>query len=295
VQVTAAKGKRARGITILRGSRSAGLGKFVYGFSTREGGVSTAYGTGELNLGFTKHDSRAAVERNRAAFLRAVGATSGKKVWPLVNLRQIHSDIIHCVARVPEEKLAGDGLITATPGLMLGVLTADCVPILIFDRKVGAVGVFHAGWRGTLRRIVEKGVGEMRKHLGSRAGDLRAMIGPGIGACCYEIGEEVRGQFVSQFEYGAELFREVKESDAVRERYPLLFLTARPPGHSELPVHLFLNLMEANRRQLQAAGIPRKNIQALELCTACHTDQLFSHRRENGRTGRMMGVAGIRP
>jgi copper oxidase (laccase) domain-containing protein len=74
-----------------------------------------------------------------------------------------------------------------------------------------------------------------------------------------------------------------------------LFLTARPPGHSELPVHLFLNLVEANRRQLRAAGIPRKNIQAIELCTACHTDRLFSHRKETGRTGRMMGVAGIRP
>jgi len=235
------------------------------------------------------------VEWNRAAFLRALGATSSRKVWPLVNLRQIHSDIIHHVAGVPEQTLAGDGLITATPGLMVGVLTADCLPVVILDPKTRAVGVFHAGWRGTLRRIVEKGAGEMRRHFGSRARDLQAVIGPGIGACCYEVGEEVRGQFESQFEYGAELFREVKESDPVRERYPLLFLTARAPGHIELPVHLFLNLVEANRRQLRAAGVPAKNIQALELCTACYMEQLFSHRKENGRTGRMMGVAGIQP
>ena len=108
------------------------------------------------------------------------------------------------------------------------------------------------------------------------------------------MGEEVRIKFESQFAYGKSLFREVKESDPVREKYPLLFLTARAPGHSELPTKIFLDLVEANRQQLLAAGVLRKNIDASPLCTNCHLDLLFSFRAEKGKTGRMMGVVGIR-
>jgi len=165
---------------------------------------------------------------------------------------------------------------------------------MMVDRKQRAVGVFHAGWRGTVKRIVEKGVGEMRRWFGSNARDLEAAIGPGVHNCCYTVGEEVREKFISQFEYGAKLFREVKESDPVREKYPLLFLTARAPGHSKLPVNIFLDLVEANRRQLIDAGVPAKHIEASPLCTSCRTDLLFSHRAEKGVTGRMMGVVGVR-
>ncbi|MBV8052903.1 MAG: polyphenol oxidase family protein, partial [Acidobacteriaceae bacterium] len=98
----------------------------------------------------------------------------------------------------------------------------------------------------------------------------------------------------SQFAYAADLFREVKESDSVREKYPLLFLTARAPGHSELPTRIFLDLFEANRRQLIDSGVSAKNIAASELCTACRPDLLFSYRAEKGLTGRMMAVVGIR-
>jgi copper oxidase (laccase) domain-containing protein len=108
------------------------------------------------------------------------------------------------------------------------------------------------------------------------------------------VGEEVREKFDSQFAYAAELFREVKESDPVREKYPLLFLTARAPGHSELPVKLYLDLVEANRRQLLAAGLRPKSITASDLCTSCHPDKLFSYRAEKGNTGRMMGAVGIK-
>jgi len=174
------------------------------------------------------------------------------------------------------------------------VLTADCLPVILADRKRRAVGVFHAGWRGTVQRIVEKGVGEMRKHFGSDPSNLVAAIGPGVQACCYEVGEEVRTKFEAQFAYAGSLFREVKESDPVREKYPLLFLTARAPGHSELPVKLFLDLVEANRRQLLDAGVPAKNIDVAAPCTACHTEMLFSYRAERGVTGRMMAAAGIR-
>jgi len=279
------------------------LGKvdwLVHAFSTRHGGASRGYGGNSLNLGFTQHDSHAAVERNRELFLGELGVANGHRSWPLVSLRQIHSDLIHRVDgarvdRMPAESLAGDGIITNTPGLLVTVQTADCLPIILVDRKRRAVGVFHAGWRGTVKRIVEKGVGEMRKHFGSDPRDLVAAIGPGVQGCCYEVGEEVRTKFEAQFAYASSLFSQVKESDPVREKYPLLFLTARAPGHSELPVKLFLDLVEANRRQLLDAGVLTKNIEAVGPCTACHTELLFSFRAEKGVTGRMMAAAGIRP
>jgi polyphenol oxidase len=264
----------------------------VHGFSTRPGGFSKAYGGRTLNLGFTREDARAAVERNRTSFLRELGAISKGRPWLLVTLRQIHSDLIHCVTGIPKPGLAGDGLITQTPGILLAILTADCLPVILVDAKRRAVGVFHAGWRGTVKRIVEKGVGEMLRRFGTRPGDLRAAIGPGVHGCCYNVGPEVRTQFESQFEYGSKLFREVEKSDPVREKYPLLFLTARAPGHSVLPKKIFLDLVEANRRQLLATGVAAKHITASPLCTVCRTDLLFSYRAEKEVTGRMMAGVG---
>jgi YfiH family protein len=305
------KSSTSAGLNILRVPQLSALPWLRHGFSTRTGGFSRAYGKGELNLGFTKDDTKIAVERNRAAFLKEIGAfdsvppkssqRNGRStraaqptIWPLITLRQIHSDLIHCVDSVPAEPLTGDGLITAMPGLLLAIQAADCIPVILIDTKRRAVGVFHAGWRGTVQRIVEKGVGEMNRCFGTRPRDIKAAIGPGIHSCCYKVGEEVRTKFESQFGYAASLFHEVKDSDPVREKYPLLFLTARAPGHSDLPVSIFLDLVEANRRQLLAAGVPAKNIEASALCTNCNPDVLFSYRAEEGKTGRMMGVAGIR-
>ena len=277
-------------LKILRAANLNKLPWLVHGFSTRPGGFSRAYGGTALNLGFTKDDSKAAVERNRAAFSREL--TSGS--WPLVTLRQVHSDTIRFVEAPSKSQLVGDGLLTSTPGLLLAIQTADCLPIILVDSKHRAIGVFHAGWRGTLKRMVEKGVGEMRRRFGSRPRDLKAVIGPGVHGCCYQVGNEVREQFESQFAYAAKLFREVEERDPVRDKYPMLFLTARPPGHSELPKKIFLDLVEANRQQLLAAGVPAKSIEASPLCTSCNTDLLFSYRAEKGQTGRMMGAVGIR-
>ena len=271
----------------------------VHGFSTRLGGFSRAYGKNDLNLGFTKEDAKATVERNRAAFLRELlgfrrsGSTKKRSGWSLITLRQIHSDRIHCIDSVPREPLTGDGLVTTAPGLLLAIQTADCLPVILVDSKGRAIGVFHAGWRGTVHRIVEKGIGEMHRCFGTSPRDIKAVIGPGIQGCCYQVGEEVRTKFESQFEYAAKLFREVKESDAVREKYPLLFLNMRAPGHGELPPKIFLDLVEANRQQLIAAGVPAKNIDVSPLCTNCRPELLFSYRAEKGKTGRMMGVAGI--
>jgi YfiH family protein len=277
-------------LNILHAANLTKIPQLVHGFSTRTGGSSRAYGGHALNLGFTPDDSKTAVERNRAAFSRELAAAN----WPLVTPRQIHSDTILFVEAPSKSQLVGDGLITSTAGLLLAIQTADCLPIILVDPKHRAVGVFHAGWRGTLKRIVEKGVGEMRRRFGTRPGDLKAAIGPGIHGCCYQVGQEVRDQFESQFAYAAKLFREVEERDPVREKYPMLFLTARPPGHSELPKKIFLDLVEANRQQLSAAGVPARSIEASPLCTNCRTDLLFSYRAEKGKTGRMMAVAGIR-
>jgi YfiH family protein len=280
-------------LTILHSDDLTRVPWLIHGFSTRSAGFSRVYGGHTLNLGFTKQDSRNTVKHNRAAFLQELGAAKPKP-WPLVTVRQIHSDLIHCVTELPKEPLVGDGLITRTPGILLAIQTADCLPIILVDTEQRAVGVFHAGWRGTVKRIVEKGVGEMRRYFGSLPRNIKAAIGPGIHACCYEVGPEVRQQFESQFAYADNLFHEIKESDPVREKYPLLFLTARAPGHGELPPKIFLDLVEANRRQLISAGVVPKNISASTLCTACRPDLLFSYRAEKGVTGRMMGVAGIR-
>ncbi len=262
----------------------------VHGFSTRLAGFSQLYGGKSLNLGFTRDDGRETVERNRAAFLRSLGA----KGWPMVTARQIHSDIVLRVEAAPALPLAGDALVTDVPGLVLAVKTADCVPILLVDPRKRAVAAIHAGWRGMVKRIVEKTVGALRREYGCEPRALRAAIGPGIAACCYAVGDEVHQAFDSQFAYAAELFHEVMAHDEVRERYPLLFLTARAPGHHPLGRKLHLDLALAAQRQLLDAGVPHKQIFATGKCTSCHNDLLFSHRREKGVTGRQVGAIGIR-
>ena len=272
----------------------------VHGFSTRPSGASTIYGGRTLNLGFTKDDERDHVERNRKTFLAATGAATKNKPWPLITLRQIHSDLIH-VVRAPKSDslkstpLAGDGLVTNLSGIALGILTADCFPVLLVDTRRKAIGAFHAGWRGTVKRIVEKGVGAMRLEFGSLAEDIHAVIGPGIQNCSFEVGEEVEEAFHTQFDYAADLFHSVQESDAVRERYPMLFMNQRAPGHGDPCIKLHLDLREANRRQLLAVGVPEANITALKDCTVCSPRKFFSHRAEHGKTGRMLAIVGIRP
>ena len=295
---------RAKGPEVVRvpswASRSKpDFGWLIHGFSTRIGGRSKVYRSGgsDLNLGFTDSDDRSIVSANRELFVDA--AAQGKEVFGLVTLRQIHSSLIHRVSAKDVGNsgmpavLKGDGLMTDEPGVLLGIQTADCVPILVADRKNRAVAAFHAGWRGTLARIVENGVGRMRLEFGSRPENLIAAIGPAIGACCYAVGDEVREQFESQFLYASELFHEVYDSDPVKTKYPMLFLTARAPGHSEIGPAMHLDLAEANRRQLLAAGLKKNAIFLTGQCTGCHTDRFFSHRTERGFTGRMMSVIGV--
>jgi len=283
-------------LEILRAPVFASLSWLVHGFSTRQGGVSTCYGGRTLNLGYTQHDTKDNVERNRHALLTALRATGPNgDPWPFVQVKQIHSSIVHRVKTNAAEPLTGDGLITNAPGLLLSIKTADCVPVLVADANRRVVAAFHAGWRGTVARIVEKGVGEMRRQFGSLPRDLRAAVGPSIRRCCYQVGHEVRAEFESQFSYAEDLFEEVFDSNAIHVRYPLLFLNQRAPGHGDLGPEIHLDLVEANRRQLEDAGLREEHISIVEGCTACDTTRFFSHRAEFGKTGRMMAVIGIRP
>jgi hypothetical protein len=284
----------------------------LHGFSTRVGGVSTVYRPGagkqkcgELNLGFTAADSPQNVKRNQELFLQALVAStdpasnsSQRKTPQLRLLRQIHSGLVHRTGTKQRPATAiplrGDGWIATEPGTLLGIQTADCIPVLVVDVRQRIVAAFHAGWRGTLARIVERGVGRLRAEFASQPRDLTAAIGPGIGRCCYSVGEEVRMEFVSQFSYAETLFEEVFDLDPIKEKYPMLFLTARAPGHSNLGPSLHLDLVEANRRQLMDSGITAEKIYALNLCTACDAKRFFSHRAEQGFTGRMVSAVGVR-
>jgi YfiH family protein len=286
------------GVQIVQVAAWARTGWLWHGFSTRRGGLSRAYAAedaaGELNLGFTAADERQTVLQNRRLLVEAV---TGNAETPLITLRQFHSNVVAVsagedVGRAVPRK--ADGLMTSEPGLLIAVQTADCIPVLVADRKRRVVAAFHAGWRGTVKRIVEAGVGKMRLEFGSRPEDLVAAIGPGIGPCCYAVGDEVLSAFESQFVYSDALFREVYDTDPVRNKYPMLFLTQRAPGHSNIGPSLHVDLVEANRRQLLDAGLNAKAIQTTGGCTSCHRELFYSHRASQGHAGRMMSVIGIR-
>lgn len=259
----------------------------VHGFSTSPGGISALRGKKVLNLGFTEWDSRANVQENRRLFQSAIGASQ----LSLVALKQFHSDVVCDFDSVPGEACSGDASITATPNLLLGIQTADCVPILLVDTKTRAIAAVHAGWRGTLQRIVEKTIGHMTMQFGTRSGNLLAAIGPAIGGCCYEVGTEVAAAFLSQFAHAPDWFDELRTGD---EPNPLQWLNQFPPGHQPPPKNVRLDLRKANRTQLIAAGVNPQNIFVNELCTACQPDLLFSYRKAGKESGRMMAAIGIR-
>jgi len=278
---------KVRSIQILQVSALAKLPWLVHGFSTRPGGVSLLNNEKVLNLGFTEWDSRENVLENRRRFLSALGASD----LELISLKQIHSDVIHLFDAAPAGPWRGDASATNRPGLLLGVQTADCVPILLVDPKTRAVAAVHAGWRGTLQRIVVKAIGKMQMQFGSKPAGLLAAIGPSIGGCCYEVGTEVATQFQSQFAEAPQWFDEFRTGD---EPNPIQWLNMMPPGHQPPPKNVLLDLRKANRDQLLGASLRAPNIFVSDLCTACRRDLLFSYRKEGPQSGRLLSVIGIR-
>ena len=260
----------------------------VHGFSTRPGGVSTLEDEKVLNLGFSDWDPRENVLENRRLFQSSLGAAN----LTLVPLRQIHSDVVHLFGAASKEPCKGDAAVTSTPGLLLGIQTADCVPILLVDPRRRTVAAVHAGWRGTLSRIVEKTVGQLQMHFGSKPADLLAALGPSIGACCYEVGPELVTQFSSQFADAHNWFDEPRTGE---EPNPLQWLNMAPPGHQPPPKNVRLDLRKANRSQLLAVGLLDNNIFVSDLCTACRPDLFFSYRKQGPRSGRLLSAIGLRP
>ncbi|HUO31543.1 MAG TPA: peptidoglycan editing factor PgeF [Bryobacteraceae bacterium] len=175
----------------------------------------------------------------------------------LATLHQIHSDI--CVAAGGRTGLLGEGdaLLENTPGRLVAVKTADCIPILLVDEDCRAVAAVHAGWRGTVSGIAGQAVRHMRAAFGSRPEHLHAAIGPGIGKCCYEVGPEVAVQFGET-------------------------------GRANI------DLAAANRRQLEAAGIPAAQIYVAGLCTQCGAADFHSYRRDQEHSGRMLSFVGVK-
>ena len=290
-------------ITIVRSSLLANVDDVIHGFSTRTGGVSRVYRRepiptlGDLNLGFTASDDAESVRENRRRFRNALGAPAIKH---FVLLRQEHTAIVQVIgdsAALATDfsapgTLRGDGLMTNVPGVLLAIGTADCLPVLVLDPVQRAVAAFHAGWRGTLARIVELGVGAMCRQYGSRPDDLLAVIGPGIGPASYAVSPQLREQFESEFRYAAQLFREVQMPEAASEVTSLPSAASLALPLSPMP-QISLDLWQANRQQLLDAGVPAGHIELLGLDTATDTTRFFSHRAEHGHTGRMLSVIGL--
>ena len=182
----------------------------------------------------------------------------------LATLKQIHS--ADCISGEGRAGMlgCGDALIENTPGAVVAVKTADCVPILLVDERHRAVAAVHAGWRGTVAEIVRKAVDAMSERLGTTPSDLHAAIGPGIGKCCYEVGPEVAGRF------GKDVAVRFGEN-----------------GRAQI------DLQEANRRQLLEAGVTPGRIYASNMCTMCRPEEFHSFRRDKEAAGRLYSFAGI--
>lgn len=244
--------------------------------TTRLGGVSNKpFDT--LNLGFSTGDDRDDVLANRARVAKALGASPER----IVTAGQVHGTNVAVVRESDAGSLIRetDALVTDVPGLPLLILTADCVAVLLCDTRRRAVGIAHAGWRGTLANIVGATVETMHDAFGTKPSDLIAAVGPSIGPCCYEVGAEVVDAFFAEH---AAIADEILQ--------PLDFASA---GSFEAGVnedHRILDLWRANALMLIDAGVPEGNIDIAEACTAHNTAQFFSHRAEGGRTGRSGAV-----
>lgn len=239
--------------------------RLLHAIFTRLGGVSAPpYAT--LNLSHSVGDDPRAVEANH----QRVYAALGVRAEQVATCHLTHSTRAFVVTSSSQTGLLGKGdiLVTAHPDVYLFMRFADCLPILLYDPERSAVGLAHAGWRGTLQNVAGAAVQAMTEGLGCRAKDLQAVIGPGIGPCCYEVGEEV--------------------IRAVRAVFGDDQTVLRPAGARAA----FFDLRQANRQQLLAAGV--QQVATMDLCTACHSQIFFSHRAEGGRTGRFGVIIGYR-
>jgi YfiH family protein len=247
---------------------------FVNGFSTRLGGVS-AMPANALNLAGFNDDAAENILENRRRFLKLFQGD-----WVLAGCWQVHGADVRVVqtredARPAENKQGEtvfcDVIVSSASGVLAGVKTADCVPILLGDPVTGAFAAVHAGWRGTLATAVVVAVKRLTEEYDVKSEDLRVAIGASAGACCYEVGSEVIDAFTSRFADGDKLFTPTRQG------------------------HALVDLLQANRDQLVSAGVRLERIHTAPICTMCRTDLFFSYRKEksvHGKVGRLMAVVG---
>ncbi len=244
--------------------------------TTRHGGESTgAFAT--MNLGKRTGDDSATVDRNRARAASIVGAAPA---W-LTFGRQVHEARVAVVRNNQRGDVFDDtdALVTNAALVPLVILTADCAAIFFLDPVRRAVGIAHAGWRGTVANIAARTVETMREAFGSAPGDLIAGIGPSIGPCCYEVGGEVIDAVTRAFpEHAEEVLVEPDMASAGSFRASV----------NEEKKHF--DLWRANELVLRDAGVREERIEVSRLCTSCRTDLFYSHRAEKGTTGRFGGI-----
>ena len=247
---------------------------FVNGFSTRLGGVSDMPNDA-LSLAGFNDDKAENILENRRRFLKLFPGD-----WALAGCWQVHGADIRVVSSALEAKPAEnergdtiycDSIVSHARGVLAGVKTADCVPLLIGDPKTGAFAAVHAGWRGTLAGVGAITVERLEAEYNANPGDVRIAIGASAGPCCYEVGIDVIEAFTSKFADGANLFTPTRDR------------------------HALVDLLKSNRDQLVSVGVEESRIHTAPICTMCRTDLFFSYRREksvNGKVGRLMAVVG---
>ena len=241
---------------------------FANGFSTRLGGVS-AFPENDLNLAGFHEDSGENIFENRRRFLNVFD-----KEFQLATVWQVHGDDVKIVRNQTdvnsgEEKF--DALVSGLKNVLVGVKTADCVPVLLGDTKTKAFAAVHAGWRGTVESIVVRAIEKMREEFGTNPKDLIAAIGPAATCKNYEIGQDVIDAFGKKFSESRKFFTPTRDE------------------------HALVDLYGANKNQLLGIGVAAENITISPFCTMERTDLFFSYRVEKrlyGKTGRLLSVIG---
>jgi polyphenol oxidase len=236
-----------------------------HGFSTRHGG---ALGETSFSLGGVSLHSPERINENRRRFLSALHLEAAH----LITLRQVHSNQVRIIEDISSqgEPREGDALVAGIADAALAVQIADCLPVLIVDPVHHAIAAVHSGWRGTLSRILLQTIIEMQRTFGSNPVQLRIAVGPGIRACCFEVGPEVANLF--------------------KEAYPGLWMAIPAPAR---PGKFLLDLCKGLDDQLDSAGILPENRHDLNACTRCNTKEFFSFRAEGQAAGRMMAIIGL--
>ena len=248
-----------------------------HAFATRRGGVSELEHTQSLNLAFGRGDSDETVIENLEIFAKKVGFDPKS----VISLPQIHSDVIYKVDEshrgqgyfVREGIGGGDGYITDRRGVVLGIKTADCVPILFEaekDGKIIAVGAVHAGWRGSVAKIAPKCVSMLCESYGVAPRDVRVCIGPCIHKCCYEVGEDLLSAATT----------------ALGNEISSRFITPKEGMDGKY----LCDLVGLNRYLLTESGVLPESIDVIDRCTCCEPEIFFSHRYSGGLRGTMLNV-----